>query len=147
MAAYILSASEFECLFTEMLDTAFGHCFPSTVTRFMNAMIDSYNHSEGTYLVDDIIKVSELPLDDFTPVDFIADRLMSTIDAVVDTVGNVATLEYQPDNEVLIVRYALRPSPSDVHRIRDAYHDSQAQGDYHPERIRRAIEELISVEI
>ncbi len=144
MAAFILATGELESMFKDMLDDSFGHCFPTTVIKLMNAMIDSYNRTEDMYLIDDILESTSEPLMDFTPVDDIACIFTAMLESLVDMKGNVATLEYLPENEALIVRTAPRPIPSNINGIREDYHESVAQGDYHPERTRRAIEELLS---
>jgi hypothetical protein len=144
MTTFLVSTGEIETMFREMFLEQHGSCFSSTVTKAMIAMVNSYNRTESTFLVDDVIECVKGNLSDYSPVDDIIAQFLRLVETGVDLKVCIVELEYHPQDETLFVTQAQRPVPKPTHRIKEDYHHAKEQGDFYPERLRRALEELIS---
>lgn len=144
MTTFLVATGEVETMFREMFLEQHGSCFSSTVDRAMAAMVNSYNRTESATLVDDVIESVKGNLSDYSPVDDIVEQFLRLVETGVDLKTCIVDLEYHPLNETLFVTPRQRPVPRPSLRIKEEYHHAQKQGDFYPERLRRALEELIS---
>lgn len=144
MQTYLVSTGELEAMFRETLLEQHGSCFSSTVTRCMAAMVNSYNRTESIALIDDVIEVLKGNLSDYSPVDDIVAQFTRLVETGTDTNECIVELEYHALDETLVVRPRKRPVPKPSTRIKEEYRHAQAQGDFYPERLRRALEDIIS---
>ncbi|MNZ13961.1 hypothetical protein D3C78_308740 [compost metagenome] len=144
MVTFLVSTSEIESMILDMLRDQFGGCFAMEATNVISAMVNSYNRTESDGIVDAVIESIKKPLVNYSPVDVIAAIFVHLIEEPVDTEVNLATLEYRANDDTIVVRQSRRPVPNPTMRIKEDYHHAQAQGDFFPERLRRAYEELIS---
>lgn len=144
MQNYLVSTGEIEAMFRDTLLEQHGSCFSSTVQRCVTTLVNSYNRTESATLVDDVIEVLEGNLSDYSPVDDIVAQFTRLVETGTDVKECLVELEYHALDETLVVRPRKRPVPKPSIRIKEEYHHAQAQGDFYPERLRRAFEDLIS---
>jgi hypothetical protein len=144
MTTFLVSTGEVETMLREMFLEQHGSCFSSTVTKAVIAMVHSYNRTESATLVDDVIESVKGNLSDYSPVDDIVDQFRRLVETGTDLKKYSLELEYHPLNESLFVEQRPRPVPKPSHRLKEDFNHAQAQGDFYPERLRRALEELIS---
>jgi hypothetical protein len=144
MTTFLVATGEIETMLREMFLEQHGSCFSSTVTKAVATLVNSYNRTESANLVGDVIESLGGNLSDYSPVDDIADQFIRLVETGTDLKEYFVNLEYHPLNETLFVEQRKRPVPKPSHRIKEDYHHAQKQGDFYPERLRRALEELIS---
>lgn len=145
MQKVLVSTGEVESMIREMYLEQYGSCFSSTVINFMATLVNSYNRTESANLVEDVIEsLADNRPSDYSPVEDIKDHFIRLVETGADTKVCIVDLEYYPQDETLILTSRPRPVPKPSTRIKDEYHHAQAQGDFYPERLRRAFEDLIS---
>jgi hypothetical protein len=144
MTTFLVSTGELETMLREMFLEQHGSCFSTTVTKAVIAMVHSYNRTESTTLVDDVIESVKGNLSDYSPVDDIVGHFIRLVETGTDLKQYFLELEYHPLNESLFVEQRPRPVPKPSLRLKEDFNHAQEQGDFYPERLRRALEELIS---
>lgn len=144
MTTFLVSTGEIESMLLNTFLEQHGSCFHSTVIKVVMTMVNSYNRTASATLLDDVIEAVKGNLSDYSPVEDIIDQFIRLVETGTDMKTSILTLEYEPLNETLFVEQRPRPVPKTTHRIKEDYHHAQAQGDFYPERLRRALEELIS---
>lgn len=144
MTTFLVATGEVETMLREMFLEQHGSCFSSTVVKAVMAMVNSYNRTASATLVDDVIEAVKGNLSDYSPVDDIAAQFTRLVETGTDLKMYMLDLEYHPADETLVVTQRLRPVPKPSTRIKEEYHHAKEQGDFYPERLRRAFEELIS---
>lgn len=143
MTTFLVATGEVESMLREMFLEQHGSCFSTTVVKCMTTLVNSYNRTESATLVDDVIESVEGNLSDYSPVDDIVAQFIRLVETGTDLKMYTLDLEYHPLNETLFVAQRLRPVPKPSIRLKEEYHHAQEQGDFYPERLRRAFEELI----
>lgn len=144
MVTFLVSTGEMESMILDMLAEQFGGCFTMEATNVIGRLVDTYNRTESAELVDAVIESIRMPLVDYSPVDVIVDHFLSLIERPVNLTMYVPNLEYSAANDTIVVRQFKRPEPNPTTRIKEDFNHAQQQGDFFPERLRRAYEELVS---
>ncbi|MNB58687.1 hypothetical protein D3C87_364110 [compost metagenome] len=147
MTTFLVATGEIEQALLDMFLEQHGSCFHSTVIKVFTTMVNSYNRTASTNLVDDVIECVKGNLSDYSPVEDIIDQFVRLVETGTDMLACILKLEYEPLNETLFVEQRPRPVPKPSIRLKEDYHHAQEQGDFYPERLRRALEELISAGI
>jgi hypothetical protein len=141
---YLVSTSELENTITALMDAHNALDFPREVPDTVQALVESYNQSQGDDLIGVVIELFGGRLDDYSPFDIIIAGFLGLVDRFVDPRIEVAELQYDPNSEAIVVTPRRVGQPDPVGRIKEEYQHARTQGDYYPERLRRAIEELSS---
>jgi len=144
MTTYVVASSDVESAIREMLLDQLGTAFSGKIIGVMAVMVGSYNRTESVEMIDAVIEALGQELSDYSPVDAFVDQFVRLVEAGIDPKKERADLEYFPQEEAIVVTPVKRPAPKPSIKIKDEYHHAQAQGDFYPERLRRAFEELIS---
>jgi len=139
----LVTSSELEQLIYQMLRHQLDSVFPSQVSTVVHRMVEQYNHSQSSDLIDCVVEAVKEYLDDYSLVDLVVDHFVRLIEQCIDTVDCISTLEYDAANETIYITQRLKPNPPAVIRLKEEYQNAQSQGDFYPERLRRAFDELI----
>ncbi|MNI61273.1 hypothetical protein D3C73_1165340 [compost metagenome] len=128
----------------DMLAAQFGGYFTMEATNVIGRLVDTYNRTESEDLLDSVIESFKIPLNDYSPVDAIIAHFLALVERPVDMRTYRPVLEYSVSNDTIVIRPHRRPAPNPTTRIKEDFNHAQAQGDFLPERLRRAYEELVS---
>lgn len=142
MVQYLLDSGELEQHLEALIKDHQGTCFPTEVTNALQRMVDSYNHSQSTEVLDSLIGQGKQRLGDYSGAEFIVDQFVSLVESCVDRKTHGVSLEYHPKDEVLVAIPKPNPLPDPVKHLKEEYQHATSQGDFYPERMRRAFNEL-----
>jgi hypothetical protein len=107
-------------------------------------MVDHYNVSGSEGLVDSVVSSPHYTLDEYGSAELFARLFVRLIEANADTVQHLITLELWQTESTIVVKQSARAATDPVKKLMEAYHHATDQGDYFPERLRRAFEEVES---
>jgi len=142
MARYLLGASELEQNIEAIVNENLGVCFAAEVTNAMQRLVDSYNHCQTDELLDRLAAPWTDWLEDYAPLDRIVESFTQLVESCINPTTDIAVLDYLPKEETLVVTQQPKPAPDPVKHLKDEYQHATMQGDFYPERIRRALDEL-----
>ncbi len=141
---YLVSTAELERTIEALLEAHNALDFPREIPETVHALVQEYNQSEGDDLIGVVIELFGGRLNDYSPIDHIVASFLGLVDSFTRSPAEIATLMYDAGNETIVVDVSLRRLPDPVSRIKEEYQHARTQGDYYPERLRRAFEELSS---
>ncbi len=142
MAQYLLDTSEIEQIVRTAITDLQGVCFDAEATSAVQRLVDGYNVEQTTGLLDQLVKPWAGSIEDYAPLDRIVDGFTQMVERGLDRATHVAVLDYLPTEEALLVTHQPKPAPDPVKHLKDEYQHATMQGDFYPERIRRALDEL-----
>jgi len=119
-------------------------------------LVTCFNRCQYDDLIDGLINLLEVRLTDYAVIDYIAAEFTRLIDQYVQPAPHRFALEYDYTHESLLIfprerndglarpvaRHQPPQRPPLARDIKEEYQHAQSQGDYYPERLRRAFEEL-----
>lgn len=144
MTTYVVASGEVESAIREMFLDQLGTAFSGKIIGVMATMVSAYNRTESVEMIDAVIESVGHELTDYSPVDAFVEQFVRLVEAGIDPRKERAELEYFPLEEAIVVTPVKRPAPKPSIKIKEEYRHAEAQGDFYPERLRRAFEELIS---
>ena len=147
MATFIVSTSEIESTIRSTILDIQGNCFGYEVIKCISNMVSSYNRFEASYLLDALLEAMPVGHDAYPMADAIADEFIRLVTVECELPILMLDLEYFPQEEAIIVKHIPRPTQSPVKNIIKKYQDGVDQGDFYPERVHKAIKDILSTEI
>lgn len=145
MVPYLVSSYELEEIIrTFIVNEGSGVCFHAEVGNMVDHMVDHYNRSESECLLDTVIESVRDKLDDYSHADLIVSRFLRLIESNADVSRVRVRLEFRAKESTIVVRHVRRPPPDPILKLTEEYRHATEQGDFIPERLRRAFEELLS---
>jgi hypothetical protein len=141
---YLVSTSELERTIEALMDAQNALDFPREVPATVQALVNQYNLSEADNLIAVVIELFGARLDDYSPIDHIVACFQRLVAPFAQHQMDTMELEYDAGSETIIVTPRPRSLPDPVSRIKEEYQHARTQGDFYPERLRRAFDELSS---
>lgn len=142
MVPVLVSTRDLENVISDVLNDQLGTCFPCDVSNLVSRLCDSYCYSGDENLIDAALEGVRFKLQDYAPIDMIVEMFCSLVGGYVDISTHTPILEYRAVDETITITSRLKPRQSVAHFLIDEYKHAESQGDYIPERLRRAIEGL-----
>lgn len=147
MASFIVSTSEIENTIRSTILDIQNCCFGHEVIKCVSNMVSSYNRFESSYLLDALIEAMPTGHDSYNAADALVEEFIRLVSVECDVAAYKLDLEYFPQEEAIVIKQLPRPKQHPAEDMAKKYKDSVDQGDYYPERIHRALKDLLSTEI
>lgn len=138
----LLPTSDIEMLIEGVYTETVGHCFPAKITNIISSMVDAYNY--GGEVTDAAFRI--LKEDWIDNAHDASDSIVEEFERVIGLVvgpEHVATLEYCPRGQGIMVQRVIRPPKGVGVVMREQYQEHIDRDDYLPERVRKAYEVLL----
>lgn len=143
MSGYMVATGDLEQSIYHLLDNRGALDFPREVQDTVALMVESYNATQGEALIDCMIEAFRQRLDDYSVIDIIVAQFVDLVESFAESIGTHLHLVYDQVNETLYVN--VKPTRiNPAVKLKEEYQNAQAQGDFYPERLRRAFDELLS---
>ncbi len=143
MSRFLLSTVEVEDQLEMLLrDIAGAYAFEAEVANALARMVDSYQVTQNALVLDALIGIWADKMDCYLAADAICETFSGMIAACYDPTEQRVELDYDRRTQTLMVTAVPLPRPDPVQQIKETYQHARVQGDFYPERMRRALDEL-----
>lgn len=147
MTTFIVSTSEIESSIRSAILEAQNCCFGHEVIKCVSNMVSSYNRFEASYLLDALVEALPSGHALHQTADALVEDFIRLVTVECELPIHMLDLEYFPQEEAIVVKHIPRPKANPASSIIKKYKESIDQGDYYPERVHRALKDLLSTEI
>lgn len=144
MVPLLVSVLSLEEVIETSIAEVLGSCFVNIPAAMVGRMVDHYNYSGSDGIVDAIIGSPHYTFDEYDTAELFARLFIRLIESNADPVQHLVTLEHWPSENTVVVKQTIRPPQNPVEVLMEVYHHAIEQGDYYPERLRRAFDEVSS---
>ena len=144
MVPILVSSISLEEVIETSITEALGSCFSNIPGLLVGRMVDQYNHSGAEGLVDAVVSSIHYTIDEYNSAELFTRLFVRLVETNADPVHNLITLEHWPAESTIVVKQQTRKAPDPVKTLMEGYRHAKEQGDYYPERLRRAFDEVES---
>lgn len=144
MVPILVSSISLEEVIETSITEALGSCFSNIPGLLVSRMVDQYNHSGSDGLVDAVVSSVYYTFPEYDTAELFIRLFVRLVEANADPVQHLISLEHWLAESTIVVKQQPRPAPNPVRTLMDEYRHAKEQGDYYPERLRRAFDEVES---
>lgn len=145
MVPILVSTEELESVITDTFKEELGSCFANIPGELVSTIVDHYNGPDSGDLLDAVVGSPHYTLGSYEPAELFISLFLSLVTNWADISQHRATLEYSSKDCAILVRFNEQPKPNKARSLLEEYHHAEEQGDFYPERLRRAFEEIESL--
>ncbi|MCY1278098.1 hypothetical protein D9M68_20120 [compost metagenome] len=144
MVPLLVSSLSLEEVIETSITDAVGSCFSNIPGLLVGRMVDQYNHSGAENLIDAVVGSIHYTLDEYDSAELFTRLFVRLVEANADSIRHLISLEHWPAESTIVVKQQARKAPDPVKTLMEDYRHAREQGDYYPERLRRAFDEVES---
>lgn len=145
METTLVSTDLLEQSIEEALTRTLGSCFSNIPSGLVERLVDHYNRHGAEGLLDHLIQSQHYQLEEYASAESFTRQFLHLAESRIDIKEYRVSLEYWRSEQTLVVRTHRRPRPTSAQGLVETYRHAQEQGDYFPERLRRALDEVATL--